>query len=198
MCVCVCVRVRTRARSCTGLCFLFRGSKVLWRFIVLCKHCLEQCGCHESQVLSAQVTYVEFFCRLCVWNGNTRKTKKNSTYVTWADEIYTCKTTTRISRHIRTMGCCEQGNEHSDSVQCTESLVNWILHITSKYRLMLWGHAISRRHWLLKTTGTSCRLQCVCGDVDTVTAINGFPYKISFINTCRESRHEMLLLNYSR
>ena len=38
---------------------------------------------------------------------------------------------------------------------------------------------------------------CVCGVVDTGTAKNGFPYKISFINTCTESGHKTLLLNYS-
>jgi len=58
-----------------------------------------------------------------------------------------------------------------------------------------------RKAVVIKKTGNSCRLLCVCvcvcGVVDTGTAKNGFPYKISFINTCTESGHKTLLLNYS-
>ena len=67
-----------------------------------------------------------------------------------------------------------EGNEPLDSVQCTESLINWIFRIISKWRLTFWGHVVSRRHWLLKTTGNTCRLLFVCGVVDTGTAKMGF------------------------
>jgi hypothetical protein len=63
VCVCVCVHACALALDCVSW---SEGLRFCDLFLVSCRYCLEQCGCHASHVLSAQITYVEFFYRLSV------------------------------------------------------------------------------------------------------------------------------------